>query len=114
MKQSGKFFLAVVSLSLLSYGISGAALAAAEPISVSTNKAWYGDGSTITISGEVKDFDPSDPLKSSDVSITIFAPNGNLVTIAQVPPSDDGSYSTSVKASGMIHDAGDYLSLIHI
>ena len=108
MKHLGKFFLAIVTLSLLSSGISSAAFAAAEPISVTTNKEWYGEGSTIIISGEVKDFDPSDPMKATDVTVIILAPNGNIVTVAQVPPSSDGSYSTSIRAAGMIHDAGDY------
>ena len=100
--------MAFVTLSLLSSGISSAAFAAAEPISVTTNKEWYGEGSTIIISGEVKDFDPSDPMKATDVTVIILAPNGNIVSVAQVPPSSDGSYSTSIKAAGMIHDAGDY------
>jgi len=108
MKLWGKFFLAVLSLSLLSYGISGAAYAAAEPISVTTNKEFYAEGSTITISGFVKNFDASDPQKSMDVSITIWAPNGNLATIAQVSPNSDGNYSTTVKAAGMISTEGDY------
>ena len=108
MKHLGKFFLAIVTLSLLSSGISSAAFAAAEPISVTTNKEWYGDGSTIIISGEVKDFDPSDPMYATDVTVIILAPNGNIVSVAQVPPSSDGSYSTSIRAAGMIHDAGDY------
>ena len=108
MKLWGKFFLAVLSLSLLSYGISNAAYAALEPISVTTNKEWYSDGATITISGLVKDFDNSDPMKSFDVSILILAPNGNIATVAQVTPSSDGSYSTTVKAAGMINAEGDY------
>ena len=108
MKHLGKFFLAIVALSLLSSGISSAAFAAQEPISVSTNKEWYGDGTTIVISGEVKEYIPDDPQKGADVSVTIFAPNGNLVSIAQVTPSADGSYSTSIKAAGMINAAGDY------
>ena len=108
MKHLGKFFLAIVTLSLLSSGISSAAFAAAEPISVTTNKEWYGHGSTIIIEGEVKDFDPSDPMYATDVTVIILAPNGNIVSVAQVPPSSDGSYSTSIKAAGMIHDAGDY------
>jgi len=108
MKLWGKFFLAVLTLSLLSYGISGAAYAAVEPLSVVTNKEFYADGSTIKISGLVKDFDASDPQKNMPVSILIFAPNGNLATIAQVPPSSDGNYSTTVKAAGMISAEGDY------
>jgi len=108
MKLWGKFFLVVLTLSLLSYGISGAAYAAVEPLSVTTNKEFYGEGNTVTISGFVKNFDASDPQKSMDVSIQIFAPNGNLATIAQVTPSSDGNYSTTVKAAGMISVEGDY------
>ena len=47
-------------------------------------------------------------MKATDVTVIILAPNGNIVTVAQVPPSSDGSYSTSIRAAGMIHDAGDY------
>jgi len=108
MKLWGKFFLAVLTLSLLSYGVSGAAYAVVEPLSVTTNKGFYAEGSTITISGFVKNFDASDPQKSMDVSITVWAPNGNLATIAQVSPSSDGNYSTTVKAAGMINAEGDY------
>jgi len=108
MKLWGKFFLAVLALSLLSYGISGVAYAAVEPLSVTTNKEFYGEGGTVIISGFVKNFDASDPQKSMDVSITIWAPNGNLATIAQVTPSSDGNYSTTVKAAGMISAEGDY------
>ena len=53
MKLWGKFFLAVLTLSLLSYGASGAAFAAVEPLSVTTNKEFYVEGATITISGPV-------------------------------------------------------------
>ena len=49
MKLWGKFFSTVLALSLLSYGISDAAYAAVEPLSVVTNKEFYGDGSTIII-----------------------------------------------------------------
>lgn len=108
MKLWGKCLFAILSLSLLSYGISGVAYAAIEPISVTTNKDWYADGATITISGFVKDFDAADPMKSFDVSILIFAPNGNLATVAQIPPDSDGNYSTTVKAAGMINAEGDY------
>jgi hypothetical protein len=108
MKLWGKLLFAILSLSLLSYGISGVAYAAIEPISVTTNKDWYADGAVITISGFVKDFDAADPMKSFDVSILIFAPNGNLATVAQIPPDSDGNYSTTVKAAGMINAEGDY------
>jgi len=108
MKLWGKFFLAVLALSLLSYGVSGAAYAAVEPLSVHTNKEFYGEHNTITISGFVKNFDASDPQKSMDVTIMIISPSGNIVTIAQVSPSSDGNYSTTVKAACMINAEGDY------
>jgi len=108
MKLLGKFFLAVFALSLLSYGISGAAYAAVEPLSVTTNKEFYAEGGTITISGFVKNFDASDPQKKMDVTIVITSPNGNLVTVLQISPSSDGNYSDSFTAGGMINVEGDY------
>jgi len=108
MKLWGKFFLAVLALSLLSYGISGAAYATVEPISVRTNKEFYAEGNIITISGFVKNFDASDPQKRMDVTIVITAPNGNLVTVLQISPSSDGNYSDSFTAGGMISAEGDY------
>jgi len=108
MKLLGKFFLAIFALSLLSYGISGAAYAAVEPLSVTANKEFYAEGGTITISGFVKNFDASDPQKRMDVTIVITAPNGNLVTVLQISPSSDGNYSDSFTAGGMISAEGDY------
>jgi len=108
MKLWGKFFLAIFALSLLSYGISGAAYAAVEPLSVTTNKEFYAEGGTITISGFVKNFDASDPQKRMDVTIVITAPNGNLVTVLQISPSSDGNYSDSFTVGGMISAEGDY------
>ena len=107
MKLWGKFFLAIFALSLLSYGISGTAYAAVEPLSVITEE-FYAEGNTITISGFVKNFDASDPQKRMDVTIVITAPNGNLVTVLQISPSSDGNYSDSFTAGGMISTEGDY------
>lgn len=100
--------MAILTLSLLSYGISDAAFAAIEPISVTTNKEFYTEGATITISGLVKDFDTSDPMRHMDVTILVISPNGNIVSVAQVPPSSDGNYSTTMVAGGMINVEGDY------
>ena len=54
MKLWGKFFLVVFALSLLSYGISGTAYAAIEPLTVLTEE-FYSEGDTITISKEELD-----------------------------------------------------------
>nr|AIE95227.1 hypothetical protein [uncultured marine thaumarchaeote AD1000_60_A11] len=114
MKLWGKFFLAIFALSLLSYGISGAAYAAVEPLSVIAEE-FYGEGNIITISGFVKNFDTSDDQKSMDVTIMIISPSGNIVTIAQVSPSSDGNYSTAslplpiVAGGPLIYAEGDYI-----
>jgi len=108
MKLWGKFFLAIFALSLLSYGISGAAGVGVAPISVETNKDFYVEGATITISGLVKDFDTSDPMTSTDVVIRVIAPNGNFVFFGQVTPDADGNYSTNVTAGGEMKAEGDY------
>ena len=99
--------MAIFALSLLSYGISGTAYAAVEPLSVTTEE-FYAEGNIITISGFVKNFDASDDQKSMDVTIVITAPNGNLVTVLQISPSSDGNYSDSFTAGGMISAEGDY------
>ena len=44
-----------------------------------------------------------------DVTLMVIAPNGNLVTVAQVSPSSDGNYSTTMVAGGMINVEGDYI-----
>ena len=107
MKFAGRLLLAFLVVSLVSYGISGSAHAAVEPLSVTTNKEFYATGGKIIISGLVKDYDTSDPMKAYDVSITIIAPNGNLVTILQITPDPDGSYSESFTAGGMMKEDGD-------
>ena len=107
MKLWGKFFLVVFALSLLSYGISGTAYAAIEPLTVLTEE-FYSAGDTITISGFVKNFDTSDDQKSMDVTIVITSPSGNIVRVDQISPNSDGDYSTSFKAGGMMKEEGDY------
>jgi len=99
--------LSVLALSLLSYGISGTAYAAIEPLTVLTEE-FYSEGDTITISGFVKNFDTSDDQKSMDVTIVVTSPSGNIVTVLQIVPESDGNYSKSFKAGGMMKEEGDY------
>ena len=106
MKLWGKFFLAVLTLSLLSYGASGAAFAAVEPLSVTTNKEFYVEGATITISGLVKDFDTSDDMRSMDVTLMVIAPNGNLVTVDQVSPNSDVPEQTQAEVIEIDEEPG--------
>ncbi len=73
------------------------------PISLMTDLFSYGTGDAILISGFVKDYDGV-----NQVVIQIFAPNGNLASVAQISPTSDGNFSTTMIASGMIKQTGEY------
>jgi len=79
------------------------------PITVTTDAASYETGEMINVSGSVTDYDESDPFKNFDMTLKLIAPNGNIVTISQIPLNSDGSYSTYIPAQGPLwkYD-GDY------
>ena len=56
-------------------------------ISVTTDSLSYEAGEMINVSGSVSDYDESDPFKNFDVTIKLVAPNGNIVSISQIPLS---------------------------
>jgi len=77
---------------------------AATTITMETDKDVYDHSSVITVTGQAEPIDP----QGSDVSIQIFAPNGNLATVAQVTPSSDGSFSTMINTASLKSD-GTYM-----
>jgi len=78
-------------------------------ISVTTDSLSYEAGEMINVSGSVSDYDESDPFKNFDVTLKLIAPNGNIITISQIPPNSDGSYSTFIPAQGPLWKFdGDY------
>jgi len=79
------------------------------PITIGTDSSSYTTGEMINVSGSVSDYDESDPFKNFDMTLKLIAPNGNIVTISQIPLNSDGSYSTYIPAQGplWIYD-GDY------
>jgi len=96
-------FVAVTILILAGTGIVSQAYAAFT-ITMETDKDVYDHSSVITVTGQAEPVDP----QGSDVSIQIFAPNGNLATVAQVTPSSDGSFSTTINTAGFESD-GTYM-----
>jgi len=103
----GFFAFALLSISILSYGLSGAAYAQEAPVlplSVGSDLPSYGFGDIITISGSIKTL----AEYSQSVTIVVVSPDGNIVTIAQVIPSSDGTYSITMKAGGTMNASGDY------
>jgi len=71
---------------------------------ISTNHPSYDNGDLITISG----FIDSLADYSTSVTIVIVSPEGDIVTIIQVIPDADGSYSTALKTGGSMTVSGDY------
>ena len=107
MKLSGKFLLIILSLSIISYGMSSSVYASSHsipPVSISTDKASYATGDAILLSGFVKDYDGEFGL-----TIMIVNPQGNVVYAAQPVPNADGNYSVTAIASGMIKKVGEYV-----
>jgi len=78
-------------------------------ITIVTNSSSYTTGEMINVSGSVSDYNESDPFKNFDMTLKLIAPNGNIVTISQIPLNNDGSYSTYIPAQGPLwmYD-GDY------
>jgi hypothetical protein len=91
----------IVALSILilaqAYAFSQAeaqSRAVINSVSITTNSGDYVQGDTIAVSGSASISE--DPLKAFDVTLKVTAPNGNLVTVQQATPSDDGYYSLSI------------------
>ena len=96
-------FVAVTILILAGTGVVSQAYAAFT-ITMETDKDVYDHSSVITVTGQAEPIDP----QGSDVSIQIFAPNGNLATVAQITPSSDGSFSTIINTASLKSD-GTYM-----
>jgi len=75
-----------------------------DAVTVSTDKEAYEDGETITVSGSVRE-----RLSGYDVSVTVIAANGNIVTIQQLPVSDENTFGIDLTAGGPLwRSAGEY------
>jgi len=96
-------FVAIAISILAGTGIMSQAYAAFT-ITMETDKDVYDHSSIITVTGQAEPIDP----QGSDVSIQVFAPNGNLATVAQVTPSSDGSFSTMINTASLKSD-GTYM-----
>ena len=80
-----------------------------EVITITTDSSSYTTGEMINIRGSVSDYDESDPFKNFDVTLKLIAPNGNIITISQIPLNSEGSYSTFILAQGPLWKFdGDY------
>ena len=76
---------------------------AAFTITIETDKDVYDHSSVITVTGQTEPVDPN-----SEVSIQVWAPNGNLVDIAQVSVNSDGNFSAMFNTTSWGSD-GTYM-----
>jgi len=92
-------FVAVTILILAGTGIVSQAYAAFT-ITMETDKDVYDHSSVITVTGQAEPVDP----EGSEVSIQVFAPNGNLAYVAQVSVNSDGDFSTTINTASLKSD----------
>jgi len=115
MRLTGFLAFAVLSISILSYGVSGSAFAESHDIgavqktlSIFLDSDIIGNGGIVTISGNIKNYDPSS-LTAGAITYLITSPDNNIVGIGQLAPSSDGSYEFAFTAGGNLWKLnGDY------
>ena len=102
-----KTHLSVFALSAIiiaSIGMAPAFGQIQDTIVVATDKSSYKEGDTILVTGEVKAL-----LGGEALSLIVKAPNGNIVSIAQLTVGSDKKFSTELTAGGSLMRAeGEY------
>ena len=116
MKLVAFLAFALLSISILSYGVNGSVFAESHnipPISASTELPTYENGDTVVVSGDIRDYD-SVLHAGQDITFVIKSPTNNLVTIGQITPSSDGSFQVDFTAGGNLWKSnGDYVIEFH-
>jgi predicted secreted protein with PEFG-CTERM motif len=75
-----------------------------DAVTVATDKEAYEDGETITVSGLVRE-----RLSGYEVTLQVISANGNIVTIKQLPVSDENTFGIDLTAGGPLwRSAGTY------
>ena len=77
------------------------AFAEAGDVTIGTDSSEYAKGDTISVSGSIAGFGEVDlfgntTLDVNDVTLRIVDPINNIVTIAQITPNSDGTFTTSI------------------
>ncbi len=85
---------------------NGTAISAStlQPLSIKTDLPTYSQGDTIVMTGHVRD-----PENATAVTLRVFNSLKNMISIAQLLPSSDGSFTKTFLATGPLwKDAGNY------
>ncbi len=88
---------ALSAIIIASIGIAPAFGQIVDSIVVTTDKPSYEDGETILVTGEVREL-----LSGYPVSLRVIAPNGNLVSVAQIDVGSDKKFNAELTAGGAL------------
>ena len=103
MRISKFLVFTLLAISVISYGAnSNGNLAFADshnilPVSVSAELPLYSNGDTVVLTGQIKDYDPSD---GHGLTYVVVAPDNPRVVIGQPVPNSDGSFEVDFVAGG--------------
>jgi len=103
MRFTGFLAFALLSISILSYGVNGSVFAEVHdipPLFLESDMTIYANGNQVTISGNIKDYDSSS-LDAGALTYTVVTPDGkSRVGIGQLIPNSDGSFEFNFVAGG--------------
>ena len=88
---------AISAILIVSIGMTPVFGQVQNSIVVTTDKTSYTEGDIIIVTGEVRDLYSGTPI-----SVMVKAPNGNLVSIAQISVGADKKFSTEIAAGGAL------------
>ena len=88
------FFLVAITAILLTSTLASQVYGQSLQITVETDKDMYSPGETITVSGTINKI-----TNNEVVTMKFVKSNGNLASIDQFSPEDDGTWSTQIKLS---------------
>ncbi len=89
MRLTGFLAFALLSISILSYGVSGSVFADnhnVPPVSISLDSDIIANGGIVTVSGNIRNYDPSS-VTAGAITYMIKSPDNNIVGIGQLSPN---------------------------
>ncbi len=83
---------------------STVSLSTIPPLSIKTDLPVYNQGDTVVMTGHVREI-----VNGTAVTLRVFNPLKNLISVAQLTPASDGSFTKTFLATGPLwKDAGNY------
>ena len=106
MKVSGLLAFTLLSISIISFSLTGAvnAQTMTPSLTVSTEYSNYTTGNSIEISGSISSLSES----TIPVTFIVVDPNGTIVKIGQLEHDSQGNFSTIVPTGGTMNTSGEY------